>query len=155
QPLHPVIRALSPIDPHVLVLIFQDRVFAAQNHLVFGAAHQLRDAFGFEEAEPDLPTNYFPEKRRSTAQKDARERSVEGFCFTGEQPNLPPDWALRSMRVEEAWAFSIAKKRPDRGAGIVIAQPDTGVTDHPELKGVARVSPRDILDSDDDPTDPL
>jgi serine protease len=154
-PLHPVIRPLSPIDPHVLVLIFQDRVFTNQNHLVFEAAHQLRDAFRFEEAEPDLPTDYFPEKRRSTAQKDARERSVEGFCFTGEQPDLRADWALRSMRVEEAWAFSIAKKRPDRGAGIVIAQPDTGITDHPELKDVVRVSPRDILDGDNNPTDPL
>ena len=43
------------------------------------------------------------------------------------------------MRIKEAWAFSEAEHRPSRGAGVVVAQPDTGITDHPELRGVSRV----------------
>ena len=57
RPLLPVIRPLSPIDPHVLVVIFPDRIFVSENHLVFDASHRLREAFGLEEAEPDLPTH--------------------------------------------------------------------------------------------------
>jgi subtilisin family serine protease len=40
------------------------------------------------------------------------------------------------------------------GAGSVVAQPDTGVTDHPELRGVLRVAAANTLDGGGDPTDP-
>jgi serine protease len=156
-PFKPVVRPLSPKDQFVLVAELPDRIFGFENARVFEAAHLLRDRLGFEEAEPDLPTNYFPEAGQiGTAGAPAVE-STERLCFTDQQPELAarPRWALESMRVEEAWAFSARSGKPDRGLGIVIAQPDTGVTNHSELADVVRVAPRDVLDGDADPTDPL
>jgi hypothetical protein len=62
-----------------------------------------------------------------------------------------PAWALDAMRVRTAWASS-----GSRGAGIVVAQPDTGITGHPELAGALDLARgRDLVDDDADPTDPL
>jgi subtilisin family serine protease len=149
------VQPLSTLETSALVAAFPDRVFGVDDAAAFQAAHVLRDAFNLDAAEPDLPTNFFPEAEGPKGQKDPARESVEKLCFTSEQPELKPRWALKAMRVEEAWAFSVERKRPDRGAGIIIAQPDTGVTDHPELRNTVRVDPRDILDGDDDPTDPL
>jgi hypothetical protein len=55
------------------------------------------------------------------------------------------------MRVQAAWANS-----GSRGAGILVAQPDTGITAHPELSGALDLARgRDLVDNDPDPTDPL
>ncbi|NAZ86530.1 S8 family peptidase, partial [Kineococcus indalonis] len=72
-------------------------------------------------------------------------------------PTLDADplWALRALRVPGAWAFSEERGRPARGSGVVVAQPDTGTTDHPELAGVQLVEGFDVLDDDADATDPL
>jgi subtilisin family serine protease len=59
--------------------------------------------------------------------------------------------------VPEAWALSAAAGRPGRGAGIVVAHPDTGYTLHPRL-GPDRLDldvDRDFIDNDDDAEDPL
>jgi hypothetical protein len=62
-----------------------------------------------------------------------------------------PVWALDAMGVRTAWANS-----GSRGAGIFVAQPDTGITAHPELTGALDLTRgRDLLDNDADPTDPL
>jgi hypothetical protein len=68
---------------------------------------------------------------------------------------LQPRWALEKINAEAAWSFSEARGRPDRGAGIVIAQPDTGITVHPELAGVNTFAARDVIDDADNATDPL
>lgn len=153
-PIGATVRPLSTLDPRVLAVTLLNRVFVADAD-AFAAAYVLRDAFNLETAEPDLPTNFFPEADGPRGQKDPQTESVSGFCFTGDDPTLDVRWALKTMRVEEAWAFSIAQQRPDRGVGIVVAQPDTGITDHAELRDVPRLAPRDVLDSDNDPTDPL
>ncbi|MGH8918703.1 MAG: S8 family peptidase, partial [Actinomycetes bacterium] len=59
------------------------------------------------------------------------------------------------MRVQQAWAFSEVRQRPDRGAGVIVAQPDTGITMHVELDGISHAPGFDVLDNDPDPTDPL
>jgi serine protease len=155
SPLRATVEALSPLETNVLVAEFPGRVFGAEDARAFAAAYVLEDVFDLDAAEPDLPTNLFPEADTLKGQKDPATESVERLCFTSEQPNLEPRWALQAMRVEEAWAFSDAKGRPARGAGVIIAQPDTGITDHVELRDVVHVAPRDVLDDDDDATDPL
>ena len=154
-PLGATLRQLSPVETDVLVATFADRAFGVDDARAFAAAHVIRETFDLEQAEPDLPTNVYPEQEPPSGQKDPTTESVQGLCFTDAQPELAPRWALDAMRVQEAWAFSDAQQRPSRGAAIVIAQPDTGVTDHGELAGVDRVAPRDVLDDDGDPTDPL
>jgi subtilisin family serine protease len=44
------------------------------------------------------------------------------------------DWALLRTRCREAWALEPAERGAVKGRGIVIGQPDTGYTDHPELE---------------------
>ncbi|QYN39139.1 S8 family serine peptidase [Pseudonocardia sp. DSM 110487] len=151
------VEPLSELDPDVLVATFPGRVLADDPTAAFVAAHELRAEFDLAAAEPDLPTAFFPEKEEAGG---AGRESVGGFppgCFAPEEPAIEADprWALRAMRVPDAWGFSQAQQRPGRGAGVVVAQPDTGVTVHPELAGVAVAPGRDIIDSDDDPTDPL
>jgi hypothetical protein len=79
----------------------------------------------------------------------------EGSSLGGEEQPLPgtedPLWALKNLRVPQAWARS-----PERGLGVVVAQPDTGFTGHPELiPGLDTARDRDLLHNDDNATDPL
>jgi len=59
------------------------------------------------------------------------------------------------MQVPAAWVFSEQAGRPSRGEDVVVAQPDTGITPHVELVGVAFVPGFDVIDDDSDPTDPM
>jgi hypothetical protein len=156
-PLGADVRQMSPLETSVLVLTLPGRVFGVDDAAAFEAAEALRAEFSLDNAEPDLPTNFFPVPSGQRATKDPAEEGLDDLlgCWTPEQPGLEIAWALKSMRVAEAWQFSIDEGRPDRGAGVVIAQPDTGVTTHDELLNVVQVNPRDVLDEDGDPTDPL
>jgi hypothetical protein len=153
-PIGATIRPLSTLDPHVLVAEFPDRAFAGPDGAAFAAAHRFREAFDLEAAEPDLPTDLFPD---AGSPEEAVQEDVGNLlgCFAPEEPALPAEWAIDAIRAPEAWAFSEANLRPSRGSGTVLAQPDTGVTVHPELVGITTVPGFDVLDDDTDPTDPL
>ncbi len=158
-PLATAVGPLSALDPDVLVVELPDRSFGPDAPAAFVAAHELRERFDVAAAEPDLPTAFFPEDEELGG-GDVHRESVEAFppgCWAPEDPTLgtDPRWALKAMRVPEAWEFSAGQRRPARGAGVVVAQPDTGVTAHPELTGVTRAGGWDVLDGDADPTDPL
>jgi Subtilase family len=64
----------------------------------------------------------------------------------------PFDWALTDMSVRGAWEVSAREGRVAKGAGIVIGQPDTGYTDHPELEldALDRLRDYDVLTGRDD-----
>ena len=81
-------------------------------------------------AEPDLEEEFF----------NAHESAIVGGCWA-DDADEPQDrgWALRSLRVPEAWAFSESEGRPTGGEGILIGQPDTGVADHLELANALRI----------------
>ena len=154
-PLGGTVEPLSTLDPQVLVAEFPERAFAGDDGAAFDAADRFRRRFDLAAAEPDLPTDVFPEPDRPGR---ALEEDVSGFppgCFAPENTALPAAWAIDAVRAPQAWAFSVAGGRPDRGRGAVLAQPDTGITPHPELADVVRVAGFDVLDNDPDPTDPL
>jgi hypothetical protein len=120
----------------------------------FELVQPLRDVLGAVSVEPDLPTDYCPER------PDAQDRALESTdllgCWVGEQgvPDTPA-WVLDNIRVPAAWAYSVTEGQKAKGEGILIAQPDTGVTDHPELDGaIDRTRWFDLLDGGD-PIDPL
>jgi hypothetical protein len=151
------VTPLSTLDPQVLVVEIADRTLSGDSAAAFAAAHALEDAFDLEAAEPDLPTALFPEP--PSAPGDS-EPLIAGFPFGCQAPredalDQTPMWALDAMRVPQAWAFSEARQRPDRGTGVIVAQPDTGITRHVELDGILSVPGFDVLDGDPDPTDPL
>lgn len=121
----------------------------------FDLAYALKDALDLVSAEPDLETEFYRQPRRQPG---------TGPEFLGNILNCwvntpdPPDrvWALRSMRVPQAWAYSVAQGRPAQGRGVSIAQPDTGVAQHVELEGALDFTrATDVLDGDHDPTDDL
>ncbi len=158
-PLGATVRPLSVLEPNILLAEIPGRILRADDSSPFDVAYMLADHFDLEAAEPDLPTDFFP---------DVQPRPVEGphiegledfppGCWAPAQPELEerPRWALEKMHVPEAWAYSLDRGRPAHGAGIVVAQPDTGLAPHVELDGILRVAGYDFVDRDDQPVDPL
>lgn len=130
----------------------------------FDLVEPLRAALGARSVEPDLATDFFPEAPSERAAPDLRESADLIRCWVNDSEPAPTDraWALRNMGIPGAWQFSDAEGRPSRGEGILVAQPDTGVTDHPELAdGFDKTLWADFLDGgpawdpliNDDPMD--
>lgn len=78
----------------------------------------------------------------------------------GRQDNEDPgtetafEWSLSNLNVQDAWTLFPAGTMP--GDGIVVGHPDTGYTEHVEIR--SRLTPAlgfDFEDDDADPTDPL
>ena len=138
-------------SPEELMLTLHGRRFVGETE-AFAAAEAFVQTYGLDAAEPEI---FF------TAMPVDQTDNLEGmeqfpFCWADPEPALGKLWALETMRVPQAWAFAEARGRPSRGEGIVVAQPDTGITKHAELTGVTIVSPRNLLSGKpNDPTDPL
>ncbi|HEX6577438.1 MAG TPA: S8 family serine peptidase [Jiangellaceae bacterium] len=119
--------------------------------LAFEMSRELMRRTGFD-VQPDLPSGaMYPPV--GVYDLDAQDPTIDGAG--AQSAHLPgtenPRWALESMRVPGAWT-----QEPSRGAGISVAQPDTGVTAQPELQpGIDTARQRDLLDNDNDATDPL
>jgi serine protease len=151
---------LSALDPEVLILDLLGRALAAaQPAACFAAGYALAERFDLVGAEPDLPTAFFPEHGAPQAGAFL-DGAMSGFppgCWVEPEPALEatPAWAIDRMHVPAAWVFSEQSGRPSRGEDIIVAQPDTGITPHVELVGVAFVPGFDVIDDDNDPTDPL
>jgi hypothetical protein len=157
-PLRARVTALSELDPEVLVLELPDRIYAVDRGSAFAAAHELVATFDLDAAEPDLPTNLPAE---GTAPPPGADEEGLGdllfWCFVPEVSALDRDtrWALRVMGVPAAWEYSKQRQRPSEGQDVIVAQPDTGITDHPELTGVHRVAGWNTLHGNADTTDPM
>lgn len=156
EPLVTQVDRLSNLDHRALVLSMPGRCLRRDPAPAFEAAYELVRRFDLEAAEPDIHTDIVPEpdKRR----RGAPNESIDDFppgCWAPEQPALKPHWAIENMSVPQAWGVSDALKRPSRGVNVIVAQPDTGITAHPELQGVVHVQGYDFVDDDSDPTDPL
>ena len=78
-------------------------------------------------------------------------------CFVDPQPALEPTpaWALDRMQRPRRLGLLRAERPTEPGKDVIVAQPDTGITPHVELVGVAFVPGFDVIDDDNDPTDPL
>lgn len=118
----------------------------------FELVEPLRKAFDAVSVEPDIVSSDFTEKTATGLE------SISGFgCWVGDSEPAPSDkfWALHNMNVPEAWAYSESQSRPSQGQGIIIAQPDTGITDHLELdQAMDEGRWADFLDGGE-PIDPL
>ncbi|POF27884.1 S8 family peptidase [Roseibium marinum] len=149
-------QPLRDDEPDLLVLTLAGRSFYDTPHLCFEAAYRLIDTFGLANAEPEILTGIFVEPDLGGPQRlEELAVATPGGCWAPPEPRVETDkqWALTAMRVKEAWDLS----PPDRaqGAGIVIAQPDTGLTAHAELQDIQLKNPIDLIQGDSDPEDPL
>jgi subtilisin family serine protease len=111
-------------------------------------SYRLADALGDLAVEviPDLPSSL-----------GAPPPAPEARPMPAPMADLPHEWALSSIRAQPAWGLSPPAGGAVRGAGIRIGHPDTGYVLHPdyELAVVDRGLDRDVIDGDDDATDPL
>jgi subtilase family protein/DDE family transposase len=157
-PLTVEIAPLSASQPRVLILKLPGSLMTADTSVAFDLAHQLNDQFNLENAEPEIFTDLVPEP--DPRRQGRREESVNNFppgCWVAEdpEPDQKPDWALQAMRVRNAWQFSSSTGHAACDLDILVAQPDTGVTQHPELAGVASVPGYDFVDDREGNIDPL
>ncbi len=154
------VTPLSALDPEILVLDLLDRALDSERPAAcFAAGYALAERFEVVGAEPDLPTAFFPE-HDTIHGRALTGGAFAGFppgCFVGPQPALEPTpaWPLDRMHVPSGWIYSEQSDRPSQGKDVIVAQPDTGITPHVELVGVAFVPGFDVIDEDNDPTDPL
>lgn len=150
----PVLDALSarvsPFAPGLateLELVVPGRRFRSVAD-AFQTAHALEATYGIDRVEPDLEAEVMPD-----APEILPAASLEGTesatCWAPEDDRLTDrfDWALRALRVPEAWAWCEAHGLPARGEGIVIAQPDTGITGHAELGDVTYAGQINLLEN--------
>lgn len=117
---------------------------------LFAIGYELGDSLGLASAEPELGVDVYADPR-PPAEVDTVESTVlSGLCWVNDAPPADRLWALKNIRADAAWQLA-------QGAGIVVAQPDTGVAAHDELPPamLALEQAADVLDGDPDPTDPL
>jgi hypothetical protein len=158
--LDPDISPLSVLDPDVLVVELPGRTLEGVEPAdAYAAGYVLAEELALPAVEPDLPTDLYPTDPAVPPGVPVDE-SLQNFppgCRADSEPALDgdPRWPLDRLRIPQAWAFSETQRRPSRGAGIVVAQPDTGVTLHDELAGVIRAGGFNTLTGAPDPTDGL
>jgi len=132
------------------VLRFPDLERTLANREMFGIGYDLVDTLGLNSAEPELGSDAFADPRPPLHGDMVESAAVAGLCWVDSAPPEDKQWALQNIGAVNAWSLS-------KGAGIVVAQPDTGIATHDELpdSSIALESAADILDGDSDPTDPL
>ncbi|MCM2477557.1 S8 family serine peptidase [Rhizobium sp. CG5] len=131
--------------PGVPRTIAPDRLFAIADALV--------DPLDLVSCTPDIGSTLYAEPDARALRGNAPESvALDAFCWS--QAPSPGDahWSVKAVRAPEAWAIS-AKK----GKGVIVAQPDTGVANHPDLdiEALRFDLATDIIGGDRDPTDPL
>lgn len=161
-------RDLAALQPQIERQPSGETILTLPNHrflnavAAFAAADALVAGYGLAVAEPEIIHAVMPIQRLGPPDEAAIE-SVDTLlpgCWVAEEEELKTRkrWALDTMAVPAAWAFAKAQGRPSQGKGIVIAQPDTGLTKHGELGGIDIVKPLNLLGdgkTPSDPTDPM
>lgn len=153
--------AIIGLDADRLVLEFPARSFPLGLGNA-GVAEQLgteiKEALKARLVAPDLPRQAAPVMPDQVPGLE----SVDNFppsCWVGEEAELDqrPLWALDVLKARDAWRLSQTMGRAAMGSGIVIAQPDTGITAHVELGGVQLAGAFNTLGDGpaDSATDPL
>lgn len=133
---------------HALRFPTLQRVFP--QHQAFDIAYALVDALDLESCEPDLGADVYLDPAAPTSGPNIESSLLGSFCWA--DGNVPPDkrWALKHSKLDLAHQHS-------RGKHILVAQPDTGITDHCELDGdmfdLTRAT--NLLEGNLDPKDPL
>lgn len=95
---------------------------------MFDIAYALRDTCGFAAVDPDVPDSvYFLAQEAAPPVSSQLEQN-------GIPDNAPPpNWSLKNIRADRAWALTPPPGGATKGKGIVIAHPDTGWAEHPDV----------------------
>lgn len=136
--------------PEFFILSFPAIERVLPDDQLYSIGYALADALHLTSCEPDLGTPYFSDPEEPDPAAAESTRIVGALCLADPPPPVDRSWAITNARIDRAWTLS-------RGEGIIIAQPDTGVAMHDELRpehlGLDRAI--DILTGQAAPTDPL
>lgn len=146
---------LEPLDPELpqfLVLQFPGVRRTISTPVLFAMADEIARALELVSCVPDVGVRVFvdPGPDGTATESVIGDAILNLTCWAREDDTLPKKWAPESVRADRAWALT-------RGAGVLIAQPDTGVARHVELEEGALdfEHAKNILNNTSDPTDPL
>lgn len=97
-------------------------------HGPFEFAYFLKNGFGLKVVEPDLA---YDDPILNTSRSSLSGGKNDGRV-TGNSCDDPDnkEWHLKHVKATKAWDFSEEEGKPSRGEGVVIAQIDTGYSDH-------------------------
>lgn len=125
-----------------------ERVFPQQDQ--FDISYELADHLRLVSVEPDLGIQVFRDPIPLQSRPAAEASLLGAFCWADGQAPADLLWAVRATKLDRAWQLG-------RGEGVLVGQPDTGITSHAELAGDMLDLERaaDLIDGDADPTDPL
>lgn len=149
--LEPLFEEIDPQGIVFLVLAIKgiDRTLRAEH--LYAIAASLRQELDLISCEPDVGADVFvdPEEILPPGIESA---VVDTYCWAGGEAPANKRWALETTGVLRAWQTS-----PSKGAGVIIAQPDTGITDHPEVRdaNIDISKCLNILEGGTNPVDPL
>ncbi len=142
---------------YFVVLQFPTLERTLSQRSLFDMGYALEDELGLLSAEPDLTELSYQDPTAPSADTDEQTEGVvrdafSATCWVDSEAPSNKRWALEAMRIPQAWALS-----GNRGEGILIAQPDTGVAAHVALTdaNIRRDLGTNLVEGNDDPTDPL
>lgn len=155
--LHPLFEGVPEPD----LVRFRLLAFPWLDRRSFRRADLLEIGYAFADTldlisvEPDLGEGHFLEPEPPPADAAPQPEGVTDLAFWCWVEGAPPPsrhWALEAMRVPQAWQMARG-----RGAGVLVAQPDTGVATHAELEGATlRLDlAADLVDGTSNANDPL
>jgi serine protease len=146
---------LDSFDPDLLnfaVLQFPGVARTISTPTLYAMADELARNLGLVSCVPDIGATFVedPNPDDPITESAIGDAILKITCLVDEDTGLPKQWPISSLRADRAWAKT-------RGAGIVIAQPDTGVAKHVEVDPAAidLAKAWNILNNTKDPTDPL
>jgi serine protease len=151
--LEPMFASANPhLDPFLLLRIpGVERTLPTD--VLFEAAYALAGELDAISVEPDVGSRFFedPAPPAEGPRGEAAD-AIRRWCFVDATAPADHLWALNKMAVPAAWEAD-AKQ----GAGIIVAQPDTGVIPtHVELaEALDRERWFNVLNPDEPPIDPL
>ncbi|RPI94112.1 MAG: hypothetical protein EHM39_12425, partial [Chloroflexi bacterium] len=150
----------EPLQVHYVAVIVSI-VEPVTPEQLFEIARQIRDAGPFKQVDADVPVSYFVPQRAGLTVGASSEPPLLTSAFSlfggncspessGEWP-WPADWSLSAMNVQNAWEMG------SKGQGVTIALIDTGWAPHTHIDATVfdLAHCRDLVDGDNDPTDPL
>lgn len=102
---------------------------------LFALAGELVDALALRSCIPEGAPNYPTENLGDVDRSEGAvgDAVLDRTCWVTPDPNLPRLWVLDSLNIRKAWKVS-------RGAGVIVAQPDTGVAQHQAIDGAVNLA---------------
>jgi serine protease len=149
--LEPMFDAPEPGEPVTYTFTPNGLDRTLPEDVLFSIAADLRVELSLIACDPDLGATAYVEPVKDVP--SATEGVVmDAICWVDGPAPEPKTWALDKARVLQAWA-----KSPGKGKGIIVAQPDTGITGHAELADttIDFTKTLNLVDGGTKPTDPL